>query len=53
MGQKRRRETERGAERLAGKRNGGRDLQHEVLEAFLTMLRNALWNRPIEGWKKL
>ena len=53
MGQKRRRETERGAERLAGKRNGGRDLQPEVLEAFLKMLRNALWNRPIEGWKKL
>ena len=53
MGQKRRRETERGTERLAGKRNGGRDLQPEVLEAFLKMLRNALWNRPIEGWKKL
>ncbi len=53
MGQKRRRETERGAERLAGKRHAGRDLQPEVLEAFLKMLRNALWNRPIEGWKKL
>ena len=53
MGQKRRRETGIGAERLAGKRNGGRDLQPEVLEAFLKMLRNALWNRPIEGWKKL
>ena len=53
MGQKRRREIEKGAGRLAGKRNGGRDLQPEVLEAFLKMLRNALWNRPIEGWKKL
>ncbi len=53
MGQKRRRETERGAERLAGKRHGGMDMQPEVLEAFLKMLRNALWNRPIEGWKKL
>ena len=53
MGQRRRRETEIGAERLAGKRNGGRDLQPEVLEAFLKLLRNALWNRPIEGWKKL
>lgn len=53
MGQKRRRETEIGAERLAGKRHAGRDLQPEVLEAFLKMLRNALWNRPIEGWKKL
>ena len=28
-------------------------MQPEVLEAFLKMLRNALWNRPIEGWKKL
>lgn len=28
-------------------------MQPEVLEAFLKLLRNALWNRPIEGWKKL
>ena len=28
-------------------------MQSEVVEAFLKLLRNALWNRPIEGWKKL